>query len=152
MRWGTSQPLFIEVPAASQETQRSCICVLGVSILLLFWRFFLLEFGTVSTVCYCLFVMLFSLFIISLKWIFIPYSKPKYWFKLYSMGDHTGSGNKCDVRTKWPQYKCILLLIIPRIVTTKYYSAHYKVLYTNTEQKCPKMYTITYIPLLPFMV
>ena len=63
MRWGTSQPLFIEVPAASQETQRSCICVLGVSILLLFWRFFLLEFGTVSTVCYCLLVMLFSLFI-----------------------------------------------------------------------------------------
>jgi hypothetical protein len=37
MRWGTSQLLFIEVPAASQETQRSCICVLGVSILLLFW-------------------------------------------------------------------------------------------------------------------
>ena len=38
---------FTQVTVQSQERQRSCICVLGVSILLLF-TIFLLNFGTVS--------------------------------------------------------------------------------------------------------
>ena len=43
--------LFIEVPVSSQESEQSCICVLGVSI----WplsMIFLLDFGTVLTVWY----------------------------------------------------------------------------------------------------
>ena len=34
------QPLYIEVNAPNQETERSCICVLGISILPLFPRNF----------------------------------------------------------------------------------------------------------------
>ena len=51
---------FTQVTVQSQERQRSCICVLGVSILLLF-TIFLLNFGTVSTVwhfCFSFFSIL----------------------------------------------------------------------------------------------
>ena len=44
-------PLFIEVPVPSQESERSCICVLGVSNLPKI-KIFLLEFGPVPTVWY----------------------------------------------------------------------------------------------------
>ena len=44
-------PLFIEVSVPSQESERSCICVLGVSILLLS-MIFILDFGLVATVWY----------------------------------------------------------------------------------------------------
>jgi hypothetical protein len=37
-------PLFIEVSVPRDESERSCICVLGVSILLLFLRFFSIGF------------------------------------------------------------------------------------------------------------
>ena len=44
-------PLLIEVPVPRQESERSCICVLGVLILPLY-TIFLLDFGTVPTVWY----------------------------------------------------------------------------------------------------
>jgi hypothetical protein len=44
-------PLLIEVPVPRQESEQSCICVLGVLILPLY-TIFLLDFGTVPTVCY----------------------------------------------------------------------------------------------------
>jgi len=43
--------LFSEVPVPSQECERSCICVLGISIMPLS-TIFLLDFGTVPTVLY----------------------------------------------------------------------------------------------------
>ena len=45
---------FIEVPVPSQESERSCICVLRVSFLPLS-TFFLLDFGTGLTMWYFLF-------------------------------------------------------------------------------------------------
>jgi hypothetical protein len=48
-------PLFIEVPLPRQESELSCICVLGVSILPLS-TIFPLHFGAVSTVWYFLFL------------------------------------------------------------------------------------------------
>jgi hypothetical protein len=56
-----TQPLFffIKVSAPSQETGRSCICVLLVSILSLS-TIFLLQFGTVATVLYFLFFVFMS--------------------------------------------------------------------------------------------
>jgi len=50
-------PLFIEVPVPSQESERSCICVLGVSILPLS-TILLLDFRTVPTVLYFLLFIL----------------------------------------------------------------------------------------------
>ena len=47
--------LFIKVPVLSQESERSCICVLGVSNFLIF-TIWLLKFGSVPTVWYHLFV------------------------------------------------------------------------------------------------
>jgi hypothetical protein len=44
-------PLFIEMPVPSQESERSCNCLLGVSVVPLS-TIFLLEFGTVPTVWY----------------------------------------------------------------------------------------------------
>jgi hypothetical protein len=44
-------PLFIEVPVPWQESEQSCICVLGVSILPLS-TMFLLDCGTVLTMWY----------------------------------------------------------------------------------------------------
>jgi hypothetical protein len=44
-------PLFIEVPVPSQESEQSCICVLGVVILLLS-KIFLLNLITVLTMWY----------------------------------------------------------------------------------------------------
>ena len=35
---GLTLPLFIEVPVPSQESEQSCICLLGVLILTLFLR------------------------------------------------------------------------------------------------------------------
>jgi len=46
--------LFIEVPVPSQESERSCICVLGVSILPLS-TILVLYFETVPTVWYFIF-------------------------------------------------------------------------------------------------
>jgi len=46
-------PLFIEVPLPSLKNERSCICVLEVSILPLF-TIFLLDFRAVPTVWYFL--------------------------------------------------------------------------------------------------
>ena len=47
----TPPPLFIEVPVPSQESERSCFCVLGVSMLPLS-MVLLLDFGTVSSVAF----------------------------------------------------------------------------------------------------
>jgi len=33
LKTSLTQPLYIEVPVPSQESERSCICALGVSIL-----------------------------------------------------------------------------------------------------------------------
>ena len=44
-------PLFIEVPVPSQESERSCNFMFGLSILPLFTTF-LLEYGSVLTVWY----------------------------------------------------------------------------------------------------
>jgi hypothetical protein len=38
-------PHLIEVPVQSQESERSCICVLGLSILSLFLRFYYIGYG-----------------------------------------------------------------------------------------------------------
>ena len=54
-------PLFIEVPVPGPEIKHSCICVLEVSILVFSTNFFLLDFGTVQTVCYFLFSILFHI-------------------------------------------------------------------------------------------
>jgi hypothetical protein len=45
-------PLFVEVPLPNQESERSCICVLGVSNVSLFPRIFnlILELATVQYV------------------------------------------------------------------------------------------------------
>jgi hypothetical protein len=53
-------PHFIEVPVPTQESELSCICVLGVT-LYLFLRLFLLGIRNVSTVWY-FFVLFFILF------------------------------------------------------------------------------------------
>ena len=45
-------PLFIEVSVPSQESELSCVCVLGVSILPLS-TIFLFDFGTVPTMWFC---------------------------------------------------------------------------------------------------
>ena len=49
--------LFIEVPVPSQESERSCICVSGVSILPLSTTL-VLDFGAVPIVCYFWFFIL----------------------------------------------------------------------------------------------
>ena len=49
-------PLSIEVSVLSQESEHSCICVLGESILMIF----LFDFGTLPTVCYFFFFILLS--------------------------------------------------------------------------------------------
>ena len=54
-------PFFTEVPAPSQESEWSCICVLGVSILPLS-TIFLLDFRTVLTVWYFLLFILFHIY------------------------------------------------------------------------------------------
>ena len=46
---------FIEVPVASQESEHSCICVFGLSILSLS-TIFLSDFGIVPTVWYFCFL------------------------------------------------------------------------------------------------
>ena len=51
-------PLFIEVPVPIQESERSCIYVLGV-LILSFSTMLIFDFGTVPTVWYFLFYMLF---------------------------------------------------------------------------------------------
>ena len=61
-------PSFIEVPVPSQESEWSCICVLGVLILSL-PTIFLLTFGTVSTVWY-LFVSSFYCIVVYYVFIF----------------------------------------------------------------------------------
>ena len=48
-------PLFIEVSTPSQEIERLCICVLGVSIIPSLSTIFLMKFGTVPTVWYFFF-------------------------------------------------------------------------------------------------
>ena len=48
-------PLFIEVSTPSQEIERLCICVLGVSIFPSLSTIFLMKFGTVPTVWYFFF-------------------------------------------------------------------------------------------------
>jgi hypothetical protein len=53
-------PRFIEVPVPTQESEHSCICVLGVT-LYLFLRLFLLGIRNVSTVWY-FFALFFILF------------------------------------------------------------------------------------------
>jgi hypothetical protein len=58
-------PLFIEMPVPSQKSERSCICVLGLSILPLS-TFLIFDFGSVPTVWYFLFFILLQLYIISL--------------------------------------------------------------------------------------
>ena len=58
MQLATSrQFFFIELPVLSKGSERSYICLLGVSMLPLF-TIFLLDFGTFSTVC----VLFFSIF------------------------------------------------------------------------------------------
>jgi hypothetical protein len=47
-------PLFIEMPVPSPKSERSCICVLGLSILPLS-TFLIFDFGSVPTVWYFLF-------------------------------------------------------------------------------------------------
>ena len=51
-------PLFIEMSVPSQESERSCICVLGATILS-FSTILVFDFGIVPTVWYFLFFMLF---------------------------------------------------------------------------------------------
>jgi hypothetical protein len=59
-------PLFIEMPVPSQKSERSCICVLGLSILPLS-TFLIFDFGSVPTVWYFfVFFILLQLYIISL--------------------------------------------------------------------------------------
>jgi len=65
-------PSFIEVPVPSQESEWSCICVLGVLILSL-PTIFLLTFGTVSTVWY-LFVFLLTFGTVSTVWYLFVFS------------------------------------------------------------------------------
>jgi len=65
-------PSFIEVPVPSQESEWSCICVLGVLILAL-PTIFLLTFGTVSTVWY-LFVFLLTFGTVSTVWYLFVFS------------------------------------------------------------------------------
>ena len=50
-------PHFIEVPVPNQESEQSCLCVLGVSILPLS-EIFPLDFGIVQTMWYFLFFIL----------------------------------------------------------------------------------------------
>ena len=52
---GLTPPLFIKVSVPIQESERSCICVLGESVLPLS-TIFLLDFGNISTVWDFLFV------------------------------------------------------------------------------------------------
>ena len=52
--------LLIEVHAPSQESERSCICVLDVSIFISLSAISILNYGTVRTVWYVLFLMLFK--------------------------------------------------------------------------------------------
>ena len=54
-------PLFIEVSLRSKESERSCICVLGVLILPLS-SFFIFYFVIVQTVWYCLPLSTFLIF------------------------------------------------------------------------------------------
>ena len=59
-------PLFIEMPVSSPKSERSCICVLELSILPLS-TFLIFDFGSVPTVWYFLFFfILLQLYIISL--------------------------------------------------------------------------------------
>jgi len=52
--------LYIEVPVPSQESELSCICVVGVSLLPLS-MIYLLDFGTVPTVfAFCCFHFIFT--------------------------------------------------------------------------------------------
>ena len=51
-------PLFIEMSVPSQESERSCICVLGATILS-FSTILVFDFGIVPTVWYFLFFVLF---------------------------------------------------------------------------------------------
>ena len=46
----STPPLFIKVPLPSQESDRSCICVLDLPL----FTFFLLDYGTVLTLWYLL--------------------------------------------------------------------------------------------------
>ena len=50
-------PHFIELPVPNQESEQSCLCVLGVSILPLS-EIFPLDFGIVQTMWYFLFFIL----------------------------------------------------------------------------------------------
>jgi hypothetical protein len=58
--------LFIEAPVLSQETERSCICVLVVPILPLS-TIFLMDFGAVPTVWYFLSLIFLNLCISSVQ-------------------------------------------------------------------------------------
>ena len=63
--------LFIEVPVPSKKSERSCICVLEVSIMP-FSTIFLFDFGIVQTMCYFLFfISLFSNIILSFLFDFL---------------------------------------------------------------------------------
>jgi len=50
-------PLFIEVPVPSQESERSCICVLGVSILPLSTILILELFRQCGILCFSFFLL-----------------------------------------------------------------------------------------------
>ena len=54
---GLTTPRFIEVPVRSKDNERSCVCVLGISILPLS-SILILEFRTVPPVWYFLFFIL----------------------------------------------------------------------------------------------
>jgi hypothetical protein len=49
IRTSLTPPLFIEVPVSSQESERSCICVLGIPNVSLF-MLLLVDIGTVPIV------------------------------------------------------------------------------------------------------
>jgi hypothetical protein len=59
LKTGWTHPLFIEVPLQNQESERTFICVLRVSIQISFGSF-LLDFGNVLTQSYLLHVIILS--------------------------------------------------------------------------------------------
>jgi hypothetical protein len=61
----TPTRLFIEVPASCQVSERSCICVLGISIMPLSMIF--LQFGTFPTCLKSFYLLLFVFYVLHFK-------------------------------------------------------------------------------------